>query len=220
LFAISLLLAGCGAETSAGTAAPSTTVRDADLELLLLGADDVNAVMGTAMTPETVVDAMADNRNLVTNRNCLGVWHTDEAAIYGERDSGTWSAVRSQTLQAPAGDGWESIAVQSVVSYPSAEPAQAFFAESADRWAKCADHTVNINLNGQQLPKWRSGQLQRTDDRLTVAVSRGTGEQTRSCQRVLAVKSNVVMDVEACRLRTLTADEASRITDIIESRVA
>ncbi|MBO0677555.1 sensor domain-containing protein [Mycolicibacterium sp. S2-37] len=218
LLALGLLLTGCGTGTPTAVEAP-TTVRDADLEMLLLGVDDVNEVMGTALTPEPVVDGMADNRNLLTNKNCLGVWGVDEAAIYGERDSGTWSAVRSQTLRAPADDTWDNLAVQSVVSYATPEAAQTFFTESADRWAQCTDHTVNINLNGQQLPKWRSGQLVRTGDRLTLPIARGTGDQTRSCERVLAVKSNVVSDVEACRPRTFVVDQAARIADTIQSRI-
>ena len=76
------------------------------------------------MTAHPTVTQMADHRNLLPNLNCLGVWQVDEAPIY---DPSGWQSVRQQMLRNPDSDGWESLVVQSVVSYPSVEAAQRFF---------------------------------------------------------------------------------------------
>ncbi|WP_422748834.1 sensor domain-containing protein [Mycobacterium sp. WMMD1722] len=216
--AIAMLLGGCTVRSGA-VERTTDPVPDRDLEMLIPTADAIDAVMGVAMSPQPVVDHMSDNRNLVTNVSCLGIWHVGEAAVYGEQDGRGWSAMRRQTLRAPDAEDWTSQVVQAVIGYPSAQAAQAFFTQSADRWAHCTDHTVNITLNGQALPKWRSGRLDRSADRLAIGVSRGVGEQLRSCQRVLTVAANVVVDVEACRAGAAAVDQADRIASLIESGV-
>jgi hypothetical protein len=51
-------------------------------------------------------------------------------------------------------------------------------------------------------------------------VTRGVGNQTRSCQRVLAIASNVIVDVQACKPQQSTAvTQAAEIADRIESKL-
>jgi hypothetical protein len=189
------VLAGCAKAPAAD--APPRVVPESALTGLLLGSDDINTVMATKpMTAHPTVTQMADHRNLLPNLNCLGVWQVDEAPIY---DPSGWQSVRQQMLRNPDSDGWESLVVQSVVSYPSVEAARRFFDQSSDRWAKCSNHRVNIRLNDQPLPAWRSGDLTATDNELTLPYVRGSASQTRSCQRALAVAANVILDVQACR---------------------
>ena len=138
---------------------------------------------------------MNDHRDLLRNRNCLGVWQTAEAVIY---DKTGWTGVRRQLLRAPDTDQWSDRVVQSVVSFPSAVAARAFITESSQRWANCTNHHLNITINDQPQPAWVSGDLSKTDTELTLPVTRGSGEQARSCQRILAADDNVVIDVEAC----------------------
>ncbi|MGB8402639.1 MAG: sensor domain-containing protein, partial [Mycobacterium sp.] len=87
-----------------------------------------------------------------------------------------------------------------------------------ERWSKCANHHVNITLNGKPLPKWLSGDLGRTDTQLTMPITRGTGDQTRWCQHVLRLAGNLVIDVEACAPKAgITA--AAELTDKIEAGI-
>lgn len=209
--ALGLVLTGCG---TSERASPQTVPASA-LEGLLLSASEVDTVMSTTgMTPHATVTVMGDHRNLLPNLNCLGVWQVNEAAIYGAEG---WGAVRQQLLRSPDSDDWTDLVVQSVVNYPSPEAARDFFNQSAERWSKCTDHNVNITLNDRPLPKWRSGALTKTDTRLAMPFTRGTGDQTRSCQRVLAVAANVIMDVQACKPPTATVTQAAAIADDIES---
>jgi serine/threonine-protein kinase len=193
-------------------------VPDSALPGLLLSADDVNAIMGTSgMTPHNPVSQMGDHRNLLPNLNCLGVWQVNEASIY---ESSHWKTVRQQMLRAPDTDQWDNLVVQSVVSYRTADAAKEFLTESTDRWSKCADHNVNIQLNGQKLPGWRSGDLTKTDTRLAMPYTRTSGDQIRSCQRALALVVNLILDIQACKPQQQTAiTQAADVADKIESKL-
>ena len=160
---------------------------------------------------------MGDHRNLLPNLNCLGVWQVNEAPIY---ESSHWKSVRQQMFRAPDTDQWDSLVVQSVVSYRTADAARDFFTQSADRWSKCTNHNVNIQLNGQPLPAWLSGDLTRTDTQLAMPYTRGYGDQTRSCQRVLTIAANLIIDIQACKPQQQSAvTQAAAVADKIESKL-
>jgi PknH-like extracellular domain len=216
--ALALALGGCAGHR-ASTAPTETSelplVPLAALDRALLSPSAVDQVMGTTgMTPHKRVTVMDDHRDLLPNLNCLGIWQVDDAGVYGKDG---WIAVRQELLRSPDVDQWDNLVVQSVISYPSAEDARKFFDQSADRWPKCTNHHVNITVNGQPLPKWTSGQLTTTDSQLSIPVTRGTGDQTRSCQRALKVSANVIIDVQTCTPPAPTATQAATIAERIES---
>lgn len=217
---LTLFVAGCGEHPTPQPTA-SDLVPDSALNGLLLAPSDIRSVMnGAPLIAEPVGSAMDDNRNMLPNLNCLGVWHPGETAIYGAPDTpGAWTSVRRQLLRAPGNDQWRSSVVQSVTSYPTPDAARGFLTRSADRWAKCTNHTVNITLNDQRLPRWRSGELDATADRLRMPISRANGTVTSSCEHVVSARANVVIDVLACAPRTTDVGQASAIADRIASHV-
>ncbi len=220
LFALGLLLSGCSGGAEAKNPAPES-ISSADVESLLLTKDEVNTVMGTrSMTPQELGTEPEDNSNLLANLNCLGVWQVGEVKIYGPaNEPAGWDAMRVQRLRTPDVDDWDSLAVQSVVAYPSAADAQSFFAQSADRWSKCTGHTINITLNDRKLPSWLSGELARTDTRLSMPIARGAGADVKQCQHVLEVVSNVILDVQTCKPKNEGANEAGKIVDEMKSKL-
>jgi hypothetical protein len=62
-----------------------------------------------------------------------------------------------------------------------------------------------------------SGELTKTDTDLTIPVTRQAGDQVRRCQRILALKANVVVDLEACKPQPVT--QASALVDRIEAKL-
>lgn len=211
---------GCGTHEGAdGTA--TRLVPDAALSGLLLGAGEIQSVMGGALLiAQPVSSGMDDNRNLLPNLNCLGVWHAGESAIYGTpAAAGGWSSVRRQLLRPPGAEQWSWSVVQSVISYPTAEGARDFFTQSTDRWSKCTNHTVNITLNDQRLPRWLSGRLDTRPDRLTMPISRTDGLERSSCQHVVSLESNLIIDVEACVPRAANVTQAGEIAARIASHI-
>lgn len=193
---------------------PPKEVPKSALEGLLLSPDEINAVMGTeGMTAHPPVTEMSDHRNLLPNLNCLGAWQVNESAIYGDH----WAAMRQVLLRAPDNDDWDNLVVQSVVIFPSTQDAKDFLGQSAERWSKCTDHNVNITLNGEPLPKWKSGELTKTDDELILPFTRTKGDQIRACQRALAVAANLVMDIQACKPAGSSVTQAADVVDKIKA---
>jgi hypothetical protein len=211
-----LAVAGCSTTTS-GASSPPPSVPDSALDKLLLSTEEINATMGTTgMVPHAVVRQMGDHRNLLPNLNCLGVWQVNEAPVY---DESHWKAVRQQLLRGPDTDSWNSLVVQSIVSYRTADGAKEFFTDSADRWSKCTNHNVNIRLNDEPLPAWKSGDLTKTDSRLAMPYTRGSGAMIRSCQHVLDVISNVVIDVAACAAPGADFDKGTAVAAAIAAKL-
>ncbi|NOP94845.1 sensor domain-containing protein [Mycolicibacterium fortuitum] len=209
-----VLLATSCADDADKAQGPPKDVPKSALEGLLLSPDEINAVMGTdGMVAHPPVTEMSDHRNLLPNLNCLGAWQVNESAIYGDR----WTAMRQVLLRAPDNDDWENLVVQSVVIFPTAQDAREFLGQSAERWSKCTDHKVNITLNGEPLPKWKSGELTKTDDELTLPFTRVNGDQIRACQRALAVAANLVMDVQACKPAGASVTQAADVVDEIKA---
>ncbi len=218
---LALATAACGGTTTASEPTTQDLVPDSALNGLLLNRNDIGVIMnGAALITEPVSSTMDDNRNMLPNLNCLGVWHPGEAAIYGTADTpGSWRSVRTQLLRAPGNDQWRSSVVQSVTSYPTPDGARDFLAQSADRWGKCTNHTVNITLNDQRLPRWRSGDLTAAPDRLRMPITRTTETAASSCEHILAARVNVVIDVLACAPRSTDVRQASVIADRIAANV-
>jgi PknH-like protein len=216
--ALSLALAGCGGGAASGASQPQRLVPDNALAGSLLSADELNTIMGTSgMTPHAPVSQMGDHRNLLPNLNCLGVWQVNEAPIY---ESSHWKSVRQQLVRVPDSDQWNFMVVQSAVSYRTADAAQGFFTESTDRWSKCTNHNVNIQLNGQALPGWRSGDLTKTDNQLAMPYTRTSGDQSWSCQRTLSLVANLILDVQACKPQQQSAiTSAVDVAAKIESKL-
>jgi hypothetical protein len=221
VLACAALLTGCSGGASMAKQTAPQLVPTSELNKLLLSTDEVNAVLGTrSLTAGSTDTTMADNRNLLPNLNCLGVWQVGESAIYGP-DGGDkgWQGVRRQTLRTPDTDEWDTLVAQSVVYYPTAEAAGDFFSQSADRWTKCTNHHVNITLNDRPLPKWLSGDLGRTDTQLAMPITRGEGAEMRACQHVLQRAVNLIIDVEACKSQPRPVTAAAELAAKIEAKL-
>ena len=82
VLAAGIAVAGCSSSTT--TTHPSTPkpVPVSALDGLFPSVADVNAVMGTTMTPHESITAMGDHSDLLPNLNCLGIWQVGEDKIY------------------------------------------------------------------------------------------------------------------------------------------
>jgi hypothetical protein len=218
IFAVvtTLTLAACSNETTSSPKPPEL-VPAKSLDTALLTVGEVDSAMGTTgMVAHPRADVMSDHRNLLPNLNCLGIWQVNEAGVYGKDG---WVALRQELLRSPDTDAWQNLVVQSVVNYPSTDAARDFFTQSADRWSKCTDHNVNITLNDQPLPRWRSGALTTTDTELAIPFTRGDAIGVASCQRVLKVENNVIVDVQACTRDASTGTKAATVADQIAAKL-
>ena len=79
---------------------------------------------------------------------------------------------------------------------PAADAAKAFFSESAGPWSKC----TSPRQHDRERPTAAETVLRnltKTDTQLRSACD-SRGENERSCQRVLSVVRNIIVDVAAC----------------------
>ena len=213
VLAAGIAIAGCSSGATATHPSTPTPVPAAALDGLFPSVADINAVMGTTgITPHDSYNRLTDHRNLLPNLNCLGIWEIAENAIY--QPSG-FSAIRGQALREPDTENWTSFVNQAAVSYPSADAAKKFFADSADRWSNCTNHRVTMTETGHPTNTLTFGALTKTDTELTMPVTRASGD--RPCQRALAVDNNVIIDVAACG-PTVT-NQASVLVGKIQGRI-
>lgn len=212
-----VLAAGCGMEGHAESTTATTTTRtmiprplvERELPELLLNPEQVNAAMGTTgMAVISSQTEMSDHSATMTPPECLALDGAAEAPVYA--DSG-YRATRDQSLN--NGDNFTHYAKQAVVLFPLVETARAFFDASVQRWPACGDYS-----HTQSGTQWFAGPITVENDMLSAnTTQRDAGNPGWGCGRALALRNNVIIDVNTCS--ATPADTAVRIADQIGANV-
>lgn len=164
------------------------------LDGLLLPPEQVAAIIGAPkLIAGKTVSKLYDDSALLAEKECVGLYAVADHPAYA--DSG-WTAARVQSLNDTA-DGHTYHVVQGVIAFPSAHAAAASVADQQRQWSACSRRTLTVNQrNGKAL--WDYGPLTDAEATLSItAVQQGTVGW--GCQRALAARNNVVVDVIACR---------------------
>jgi len=195
--------AGCHAQPSQGpkasTTASTTTTKvppplaETALKGFLLSPEEINAAMGTTdlkITNSRV--AMSDDSATMEPRECLAVDGSAQAQVYANSGS---MAVRDETFDRQEGDNLTHFVEQAVVLFPTAKQANAFFTASAQQWQACHDYT-----HVQSKTQWTVGPASNTNGVLSTTSTLQNPPSTgwKACGRALAVKNNVIVDVNTC----------------------
>jgi hypothetical protein len=216
---ICILTAGCSSGNNQGTKRSTTTsttttttappVAERALDGLLLSPDQVNTAMGaTEMTVTKTHTSMSDDSATMAPRECLAIDGSAQAQVYV--GSG-YTAERDQTLQ--EGDNFTHYVDQAVVSFPSANQAGTFFNVSAQQWPACRQYT-----HTQTNSEWAVGPVSNTNGTLsTSATQLNANAPGWGCGRALAIKNNVVIDVNTCSANP--TDSALNIANQIAAKV-
>ena len=216
---ICILTAGCSSasnqssKTSTTTSTTTTTtappVAETALDGLLLTPEQVNTAMGaTEMTVTKTHTSMSDDSATMAPKECLAIDGSAQAQVYA--DSG-YTALRDQTLQ--EGDNFTHYVEQAVVFFPSAKQAGAFFNVSAQQWPTCHQYT-----HTQTNSEWAVGPISNTYGTLsTSATQQNANAPGWSCGRAMAIKNNVVIDVNTCSANP--TDSAVNIANQIAVKV-
>lgn len=211
---VGLLVAGCGAGNQSNQTATTTItsliprpVVERELDSLLLTPAQINPLMGaTGMAVVRRHNAMSDDSATMTPPECLAIDGSAQAKVYA--DSG-FTGVRDQELN--DGDAFNHYAEQAVVLFPTVKQAHVFFVASGLRWPQCHHY-----MHTQSRTQWDVGPISTDNDDLS-AVS--TQEEAKTggwaCGRALAVKNNVVVDVNTC-----SPNPANSAVDIANQIVA
>jgi hypothetical protein len=211
---VGVLVTGCGGGNQAShtSTSPITSliprpVVERELESLLLTPAQVNPLMGaTGMAVIRKHDAMSDDSATMRPAECLAIDGSAQARVYA--DSG-FTGVRDQELN--DGDSFTHYAEQAVVLFPTVKQAHVFFVASALRWPACHQY-----VHTQTRTRWDVGPISDDNDVLS-AISTQQEAKTGgwACGRALAVKNNVVVDINTC-----SANPANSAVDIANQIVA
>jgi PknH-like extracellular domain len=211
---VGMLVAGCGGSNHAGTNSTTTVtsliprpVVERELESLLLTPAQINPLMGaTGMAVIRRHGAMSDDSATMTPPECLAIDGSAQAKVYA--GSG-FTGVRDQELN--DGDAFTHYAEQAVVLFPTVKQAQVFFVASGLRWPQCHHYT-----HTQTRTQWDVGPISTDNDDLSAVA---TQEEAKAggwaCGRALAVKNNVIVDVNTC-----SSNPASSAVDIANQIIA
>ncbi|WP_414686247.1 sensor domain-containing protein [Mycobacterium sp.] len=177
------------------------------LDSILLGTDEINAVMGASnMQSGQAIQTMDNPGTTVSDQECLGALYANQRTFY---EGSGFTGLRSRILYEP-GDTFDHWLIETAVSFPSGNSSHVFVRNSADKWKFCPGRTVTVTKAKDKPVRWTFGKLSGAPPKIallkTQLDARGWG-----CQHVLSAVSNVVLDVEACSYHI--ADEAGQIAD-------
>ncbi len=209
-----ILAAGCGGSNQAHTNSSTTVtsliprpIVERELDTLLLTPAQINPLMGaTELAIVRKHDAMTDDSATMKPPECLAIDGSAQARVYA--DSG-FTAVRDQALN--DGNGFTHYAEQAVVLFPTAKQAKIFFIASGLRWPACHEYT-----HTQSGTQWIVGPIADDNGALsTISTQQQAKAGGWACGRALAVKNNVIVDVNTC-----SANPTNSAVDIANQIVA
>jgi PknH-like extracellular domain len=195
---ICILGAGCAGASNQASVKSTTTstsliprpVVARELDELLLSPEQIDPLIGAKdMAVARRHDALSDDSATMRPKECLAIDGSAQAQVYV--DSG-FTAVRDQALN--DGDNWTHYAEQAVVLFPTAKLARAFLITSFFRWPVCHQYT-----HIQSGTQWTVAPISDTDGALsTIATQQQARAGGWACGRALALKNNVIVDVNTC----------------------
>jgi serine/threonine kinase PknH len=188
--------------------APTPSV---NLDSILLGAADINTVMGVSnMQPTNQLEQMGVPPGTLSNPDCLGALSAIQGSVY--QGSG-YSAVRGQGLNA---EDPPHFVYEAAVSFPSNQLAHAFVRTSAEKWQACVGQTLTVTQPNNKTFHWNFENVAGNPPKITQIHTQASGQRT--CQHALSAVSHVVIDVVACGEQGIT-DQGSRIAEQIAGKV-
>jgi hypothetical protein len=211
---VGMLVAGCGGGKQAGMNATTTVtsliprpVVERELESMLLTPAQINPLMGaTGLAVTRKHDAMSDDSATMKPIECLAIDGSAQAPGYPNTG---FIAVRDQALN--DGNNFTHYAEQAVVLFPTAKQARTFFIASGMRWPACHQYA-----HTQSRTQWIVAPISDDNGALsTISTQQEAKTGGWACGRALAVKNNVIVDVNTC-----SANPANSAVDIANQIVA
>lgn len=134
-----------------------------------------------------------------------------------------WTAARWQKWNSPADPDPPQLVQQilmSVATYPQAEAARAFYARQSAAWKKCSGRVINSRMPSVKDSTdqfWSVGAITDADGALkATTISEGGGGW--SCQDIMTVRNNVVVQTNVCALKD-SAAAAQTLIDSITAKI-
>lgn len=204
---------GAPAMPTQGPAPEQKTLAATDLPKLLSPPDELSSIMNTpALAQITPAPVDKPTANTTAPPACLPTVDPGNQAVYTAGGEGGYTGFSGQ-IMTDSSDPRVTVE-QFVASFPDMDQAAAFQDQQVTDWKNCQSTTVTFTAGSTPPVQVTLGDAQLTDGRLQMQLK----EPNRSCQRVLATNSNVVIDVKTCAPTSGTGAEqiVAKISDRIE----
>jgi hypothetical protein len=206
---------GGSTSPSAPTSTAPPMVAVPALAGLLLPAEQIADIVGaTNMSKSTGFPALvpADRRE-IAEADCASAWNAGQDSVYaGTGETGAYSQAR-RADEKPL----RHIADEAVIAYPNADAAAKVVAKQFAQWSACSGRTVTLTPPPPRAARlFTFGPVTNTSGVLSMTQT-SVDNAIWGCQRALAARSNVVIDIRACRPDT--TNQAVDILDAIAAKI-
>jgi eukaryotic-like serine/threonine-protein kinase len=190
---------------------PSSPLPASALPSLLPSVAQLAGIMGDSnLEAKKPFDTLIDSSAEVVEKDCVGALVPVQLVVY---DKTGWMAVHVQSYNDPDHAG----VFQGVVAFPIAAAAHKSVADQTAPWSGCSGRTVTRTFADGQTERWVFGPLANTDGTLSMTQVQEGGNGW-GCQRALAARNNIVIDVLACH--DDVSNQAVDIVNIVAAKVA
>lgn len=199
-----------------GPAPQAPTVPLSALPGLMLDVATINSIEGTTDIGPPPGDNGKDDyaySGVSTDRPECSEVHTP--ALDSELDNSGWIGVRTQSLQDR--DGARHRNHSAAIYFATAKATNDFAAKQAQAWPKCSGATLHLTERGHPSSIWTAGTVTNHDGMLSITNTQEGGGGWQ-CQRALAARNNIVIDVRSCgenrtdQAITIATKMAERVT--------
>ncbi|MCP9275886.1 serine/threonine-protein kinase PknH/PknJ [Mycolicibacterium arenosum] len=171
------------------------------------------AIGGGVLTERPPAPIPFDNSSYFTSdAQCIGAWSSAQKATYG--GSG-FQGFQARTVFDQSTTGYYvTNATVAVATFPSAERAEDFRAAQQAAWAPCANRTLTLTMPAGFTRDVQLGAVSTDAAGILTLPQTWPDLPQQVCQRALAVRNNVVVDVHACAQRPadpVNPDDAATI---------
>ncbi|MDT5347991.1 MAG: eukaryotic-like serine/threonine-protein kinase, partial [Mycobacterium sp.] len=185
-------LPSSSAAATTTAAGPTPPVPASALTGFLVPAQQIAAIFGV---PSMVVsnsssNGLTDDTPFISDKACTGPYAPADLGAFGHAGS---IGSQLQILSNPTGPNG---AAQAVLAFPSADAAQRVLADQRRQWSACAGRTFMLTTPNETPTRWKFGPLTAPDGSLVMTFT-AEARSSAGCQRVLAARNNVIIDVAA-----------------------
>jgi serine/threonine-protein kinase len=185
---------GQAAAVATPTGAPANDVPASALRSILLTSAQIPGNTGdTAVVLEKDGTELLNDAEQVDNADCAGAWAAAQQRSYA--DSG-YTGAAVQSLRSVGQSETQHGVTQAVLSFDSQQQALTVLQTQRRQFELCGAKPITVTIAGQPPQTWTFGQPATVSGvvTLTAIPSGGAG----SCQRGVAARGNVIIDVRQC----------------------
>ena len=191
-----------------GEALAPSSREPADIQSLLLDADEVNSVMATSDLEVVESGDAPDDTVDASPSECHGVIYISGETEYGNTDftEMRWEAVASNT----------GSVVQSVAKFPSSSDASSFVEDQAEAWDSCRKATITaVDKENGTKTRYQVQSISSQNDKVSALTT--VSDTQWQCQHVLQAVSSYVLEISACA--SSISDEADTVASEVAAKI-